>query len=194
MKGFSERNGQLVLTISRDDLDSSNGYIGLGDVAVPFGGHIELEAGLGLVRFDTSVHASLSIRAGVGTGIETRGYLQAGELISAGGDLRAAWDIIAGYAIEAKRSVVAGELIRAGWHIEAGESVQAGLSIEAEGISAGGRILAGVMPWPSPCEEDRQIRADIWAGEVVSGVVVPPAAQPDVPWVDLAKRVPRGVR
>jgi hypothetical protein len=194
MKGFSERNGQLVLTISRDDLDTNNSYIGQGDVAVPFGGHIEIDAGLGLVRFGTSVHATLSIRAGAGTGIETRGYLQAGEAISAGDDLRAAWDIVAGYSVEAKRSVVAGELIRAGWHIEAGESVQAGLSIEAEGISAGGRILAGVMPWPSPSVEDRQIRAEVWSGDVVAGVLVAPLRPRDDLLAGFRSRVSRSVK
>jgi hypothetical protein len=169
---FSELQGQLVLKISREDLNESNTYVGAADVAVPFGGHIELAPGLGLVKFETSVHASLAIKAGDGTGIESRGYVQAGEIIKVGGTIRAAWDVIAGFSIEAKGSVVAGEQIKAGWGIEAGESVKAGLSIDAEGISAGGRILAGIMPWPEPALEDQQIRAVIWSGEVVAGHVV----------------------
>ncbi|PZP62999.1 MAG: hypothetical protein DI604_28140 [Delftia acidovorans] len=194
MATFSELQGQLVLKISREDLNESNTYVGADDVAVPFGGHIELAPGLGLVKFETSVHASLAVKAGDGTGIESRGYIQAGEIIKVGGTIRAAWDIIAGYSIEAKGSVVAGEQIKAGWGIEAGESVKAGLSIDAEGISAGGRILAGIMPWPEPAVEDQQIRAVIWSGEVAAGFVVRPAPVTLGEAAIVSVLAPRGVR
>ena len=76
-------------TITAADVTDGE-YTGSLDLSVKVEGHVEIEAGLGRVRFAKSLWATGCIRAGVRSGIS------AGEGISAGGVLKVAYRVFAG--------------------------------------------------------------------------------------------------
>ena len=123
-------------------------YIGDEDVSA-FDGSIEIEGGLGWVKF-ASLYASRHIIAKAGTGIE------AGEGIKAGEGIEAGWGIKAGEGIEA------------GWGIKAGEGIEAGLSIVCKAtIKFKYRLFAGTATFRNKLNED----AKIVCGRLDGGVV-----------------------
>jgi hypothetical protein len=124
-------------------------YIGKEDVS-NYDGAIEIEGGLGYVRFSGSLRATKYILAKAGSGIEAGegieagSGIKAGEGIEAGEGIKAGWGIKAGSGIEAGWGIKAGSGIEAGWGIKAGSGIEAGWGIKAgSGIEAGWGIKAG---------------------------------------------------
>ena len=73
-----------IFLITREMLDTTNTYVGSVDVTA-YTGHIQIEAGLGLVRFATSLSATGEIHACAGTGIEAGYGITAGTGIEESG-------------------------------------------------------------------------------------------------------------
>ncbi|MBM4418794.1 MAG: hypothetical protein FJ033_10850, partial [Chloroflexi bacterium] len=88
-----------TLHITRNEIDEQGRYIGEFLVG-SWAGNIEIEAGLGYVRFAGRVSAAGCIIAKAGSGIKA-GYIEAGLGIKAGGGIEAEWSIEAGFGIEA---------------------------------------------------------------------------------------------
>jgi len=175
-----------VLKITKTDLDSDNFYVGTDDVA-DFSGAIEIEAGRGRVRFRGRLKASLSIRAGIGSGIVAGAGIEAGRGIVAGAGIEAGRSIVAGDGIEAGRGIVAGDGIEAGdgivagWGIEAGWGIVAGFSVTAKWVSARLRIFVGCCSWRLPSPDEMQLRAELRSGTVAFGThVIPGQADEEV--------------
>ena len=119
-------------------------YTGEVDLTAQFEGSIEIDEGLGWVRFEKHLSATGYILAKAGTGIEAREGIKARVGIKAGWGIRAGTGIKAGEGIEAREGIEAGWGIRAGTYIEAGEGIKARWGITAgEGIEAGTGIKAG---------------------------------------------------
>ena len=165
-----------ITRITRADLDSENYYKPSAGLNVD--GHIQMDAGLGMVRFRADVKATHSILAASGTGIRAGLGIRAGCGIDAGWGIRAAWGIDAGWGIRAGRGIKAGSGIDAGWGITAGDVIKAGLGIRAglqiyaqKTISAKMRIFAGVCTWKMPSPEEMTITAAHIDGIVAYGTV-----------------------
>ena len=167
-----------VVQITAADIE--NGRIKDESKVADCKGHIEIEAGLGIV-FASQFRASGHIWAGSGSGIKASYSIRAGEGIKAGYGIEAGSSIEAGYGIEAGYIIKAGEGIKSGYGIKAGYSIEAGYGINAgEGIEAGGvlsaafRIFAGLATsLKSPTKEQCRIRCKRLAkGEVCYGELV----------------------
>jgi len=143
--------------------DFKNGeYIGEIDFTTKYEGSIEIEGGLGWVKFKR-LWVSGRIVADRGTGIS------AGEGISAG------WGISAGESISAGMGISAGTGISAGWGISAGEGISAGMGISAKlTLKAGYRIFAGISRWvKNPTTDQLQIKCGKFeGGEICYGNLV----------------------
>jgi hypothetical protein len=109
-----------TIKITKQDLDKDNfyKYDGIGEWDNYEYANVEIEEGLGIVKFKKGIYVIGSIIAKADSGIE------------------AGWGIKAGSGIEA------GSGIKAGWAIEAGEGIKAGEGIIClyGGIKAGSRI------------------------------------------------------
>ncbi|MFA6158951.1 MAG: hypothetical protein WC763_05025, partial [Candidatus Paceibacterota bacterium] len=81
-----------TLKLTSKDFEQSDSYwkdyIGKEDVS-DYGGHIEIEGGLGYVRFAGSIRAKGHIYAEAGTGIEAGWGIKAGTGIKAGRGIKA---------------------------------------------------------------------------------------------------------
>ena len=167
--------------ITRADLDAENYYKPSASLNV--NGHIQMDAGLGTVRFRGDVKATHSIFAASGTGI-TAHRITAGQYINAGLGIRAAFGIRAGSGItagsdiDAGWGITAGSEIDAGWGIRAGDGIKAGFGIRAglqiyaqKTISSKMRIFAGVCAWKIPSPEEMTITAAHIDGVVAYGTV-----------------------
>ena len=141
-------------------------YIGDEDVSA-FDGSIEIEGGLGWVKF-ASLYASRHIIAEAGTGIKAGRGIEAGDGIEAGTGIEAGWGIKAGDGIKAGRGIEAGWGIKAGDGIEAGWGIKAGLSIVCKAtIKFKYRLFAGVATFNNKLNED----AKVVCGRLNGGVV-----------------------
>ena len=158
-----------TLKITQADLDKDNFYIGkeeLSDYFKPFDGNIEIDGGLGYVKFKKSIVLSGDLIAKAGSGITAGSDITAGEGITAGWGIKASSGITAGWGIEAGEGITAGWGIKAGGSITAGKGIKAGDGITAgRGIEAGSDIEAG---WDIEAGEGITAGEDIKAG---SGIV-----------------------
>ena len=187
---YSEDEEMEVVQITAADIE--NGRIKDESKVADCKGHIEIEAGLGIV-FASQFRAAGHIWADSGSGIEAGYSIRAGEGIKAGEDIHAGYIIKAGYGIEAGCGIKAGYGIRAGESIHAGEGIEAGCGIKAgysiragesihagedieagEDIHAAFRIFAGLATsLKSPTKEQCRIRCKRLAkGEVCYGELV----------------------
>ena len=167
-----------VVQITAADIE--NGRIKDESKVADCKGHIEIEAGLGIV-FASQFRAAGHIWADSGSGIEAGCGINAGEGIEAGEGIKAGYGIRADYSIEAGKDIHAGEGIEAGYSIRAGEGIHAGEGIKAgedieagEDIHAAFRIFAGLATsLKSPTKEQCRIRCKRLAkGEVCYGELV----------------------
>ncbi len=154
-----------TLKITAKDIKKSDSYwsdyIGKEDVS-NYDGHIEIEGGLGYVRFPGYIRATGRICAEAGSGIKAGSGIEAGEGIEAGSGIEAGWGIKAGSGIEA------GEGIEAGWGIKAGLIISCKLSLN---ISY--RIFAGLALWKKEVtDEEKTITCGkLENGEVCYGIL-----------------------
>jgi hypothetical protein len=133
-----------------------------------FGGHIEIAANLGWIKFEGSIVAKGHIWSAAGSGIEAGSGIKAGWGIEAGSGIKAGWGIKAGDGIEA------GSGIKAGLGIEAGDGIKAGLSITCKFLSVRLRIFAGLINWRLPTDGDDEIRTEVRGGTVALGTIIVP--------------------
>lgn len=103
-----------TLHITRNEIDEQGRYIGEFLVG-SWAGNIEIEAGLGYVRFAGRVSAAGCIIAKAGSGIKA-GYIEAGLGIKAGGGIEAGFRIFAGICTwriptDAERAITCARLI-----------------------------------------------------------------------------------
>ena len=154
-----------TLKITAKDIKKSGSYwsdyVGKEDVS-NYDGHIEIEGGLGYVRFAGYIRATGRIFAEAGSGIKAGWGIKAGEGIKAGS------------GIEAGSGIKAGEGIKAGWGIKAGSGIEAGLIISCNlSLAIGYRIFAGLALWRKEVtDEEKTITCGkLENGEVCYGIL-----------------------
>ena len=154
-----------TLKITAKDLDKDNYYIGTEDFSEcskKYDGNIEIEGSLGTVRFKKGIHASYSIIANTGSGINAGWGINAGYGISAGYGIRAGRGINAGWGISAGRGISAGDGISAGYGVNAGYGIRAKLE-----LSASYNIFAGTSRHIKAEGDDKKITC----GKLVKGTI-----------------------
>ena len=90
-----------TIKITKADLDENNYYKedGIAWTGPDFDGSIEIEGGLGCVRFKKGIYVTGSILVKAGSGIKAGWCIKAGEGIDAGYGIDAGWGIKAGDGI-----------------------------------------------------------------------------------------------
>lgn len=133
-----------TIKITRSDLDEKNYYKedGIAFTGPDFKGSVEIEGGLGVVRFRRGIYVTGKIAAAAGSGIRAGEGIRAGWGIRAGGGIEAGWCIRAGSGIEA------GEGIRAGGGIRAGEGIECKLTLAFEY-----KLFAGTACWTNNADK-----------------------------------------
>lgn len=162
------------MKITKAQLDEGNFYVGT-EFDAEFEGGVQIDPGLGWVRFRGNLFVGGSIVAGKGTGIE------AGRGIQAGGGIEASGGIKAGRSIQAGGGIEAGGGIQARWGIEAGEGIEAGLSICCKGLSAKLRIFAGLCIWRIPTPEEQEIVCELLESGTICYGTLKLAERPHAP-------------
>ena len=144
------------MKITKAQLDEGNFYVGT-EFDAEFEGGVQIDPGLGWVRFRGNLFVGGSIVAGKGTGIEAGRGIQAGGGIEAGGGIQARWGI------------------------EAGEGIEAGLSICCKGLSAKLRIFAGLCIWRIPTPEEQEIVCELLESGTICYGTLKLAERPHAP-------------
>ena len=144
------------MKITKAQLDEGNFYVGT-EFDAEFEGGVQIDPGLGWVRFRGNLFVGGSIVAGKGTGIKAGRSIQAGGGIEAGGGIQARWGI------------------------EAGEGIEAGLSICCKGLSAKLRIFAGLCIWRIPTPEEQEIVCELLESGTICYGTLKLAERPHAP-------------
>jgi hypothetical protein len=168
-----------TIKITKEDLDENNfyKYDGIGRWDNYEDANLEIEEGLGIVRFKRGIYVSGSIVAKNNSGIKTNYGIEAGYLIESGLGIEVGLGIKAGLGIKVIEGIKAGYGIESGWSINAGSEIEAGEGIISlyGGIKAGSRIKVnekcGIVAGIFSNSREKDVEAQEIIGKVVYGNV-----------------------
>ena len=142
-----------IHTITKDQLDKNNNYVGNTDLT-DFKGHLESDENLGCVKFK-SLKIGGRILFKAGSGIKSSGEIIAGHGITSGKTVEAKGGIISGLGILAIGEIVSGGVIKTPLAIVSGEKITARLGFKK--VIAKSSMYKEIYKWMA---DGRKFKAD----------------------------------